>query len=67
MKILFALFLVLLPASAWAETTATAIANTSVYVTTTSASPIRVASAGTTFSVIEDQGEWVRVTFNCRS
>jgi hypothetical protein len=64
MKILFALFLVLLPASAWAETTATAIANTSVYVTTTSASPIRVASAGTTFSVIEDQGEWVRVTFN---
>ena len=50
--------------TAAAQTIATATANVPVYVTTGSATPIRVASAGTKFTVIEDDGsEWVRVAF----
>jgi hypothetical protein len=51
--------------TAAAQTIATAAANVPVYVTTGSATPIRVASAGTKFTVIEDNGsEWVRVAFS---
>jgi hypothetical protein len=63
-KLLIGLVFLFLPAAAAAQT-ATVLANAPIYVTpVVTQSPLRVASAGTTLQVLEDQGEWAKIAYN---
>ena len=63
-KLLIGLVFLFLPAAAAAQT-ATVLANAPIYVTPVATqSPLRVAAAGTTLQVLDDQGEWAKVAYN---
>jgi hypothetical protein len=63
-KILIGLVFLFLPAVAAAQT-ATVLANAPIYVTpVVTQSPLRVAAAGTTLQVLDDQGEWAKIAYN---
>jgi hypothetical protein len=63
-KLLICSAFLFLPAVAAAQT-ATVLANAPIYVTPVATqSPLRVASAGTTLQVLEDQGEWAKIAYN---
>ncbi len=52
------------PAHAQSGNTATATANTPVYIAPdTSRTPLRVAAQGTVFTVVSEEGEWTKVQF----
>ncbi len=63
-KLLIGLVFLFLPAVATAQT-ATVLANAPIYVSPVATqSPLRVAAAGTTLQVLDDQGEWARIAYN---
>ena len=63
-KLLICSAFLFLPAVAEAQT-ASVLANAPIYVTPVATqTPLRVAAAGTTLQVLEDQGEWAKIAYN---